>query len=1013
MWNSNEIIHVIAEAYHAAALANANMRDGAEALEVLRTSMLEEKNLFKVWDVIEEEIGRAETERLQPALIALRNRFEHQLRSSEIVRLHEVFEQDPQAGWINWLQTYVEGLDFWRLQFCLALCEEPFPFPAQRALDVEKIRSTTKLLIHERWPETYGLFLSLTEQNFIPDEHRAKLLVTAGEIQLYHLMNPDKARELFHDAEELAPNEARVVCGWGEYWLEQKKFEKAMEHFQRGIKIAPKYAIFHTNMGECYENQGDLGTAEEWYQEAIRANRGYSFGYRKLINLYGSPELFPTHRERILLLAERAFAVEPECKYQTYLEIGDIYLQNNEHEQAHQWYKNAISLDGTRLNGYIYRGYGFLEEEDYEQARITFQKAIKVAPEAFDGYWGMAGLYEQQEKWEEALHWYEKSLPRRPEWERTIRGKIGYMRWKLQKYSEAEDELIKALRCEPDNDMVLGILHDLADDYYTSLENANAALRIYEEIRQIKGELYEAQYHNNVGNLKYYYDENEEAADAYRKAIAAEPNTVIYHRNLAGAYRQLKNWDKARDEVEIAFRLDKKDDVYRKEMALIFNAEGNEFYSRTDYENAIEKYMKSIELQPNDAVYYSNLSGAWEDQKISDERLIALENAISSLQKACELDPLDTEYAEILTRLKEKKRVALQFGEQILDQLPLITPIAMEVAGNLISYVKDSKEDELSAELAELVSDMGERIFKEYGVQIPGVRFTGDETDLPDGTYIIMLKEIPIVKGTITIENRLFPSRLEDLSYLEIYAEDAINPLTGDNACWIMQEDWEKVEKAGHELWDVIEYPLRHLESTIQMNLSEFVGHQEIMNILETQLPSIYQQMQDMPADLSALTHVLKGLLKEKVSIAALEGIVEKFNHLRETGTNLWIIIETIRSMPEICPKLPGNNDRHLFYSLGQDFEAMINESINRKDSQPVLVMEPEDVQDALSAVRAKLDSERNIALIVENVELRPFVRELIELEFPHIPVLSRQEWLPGLENNIIGDIELEYPRCT
>ena len=86
-------------------------------------------------------------------------------------------------------------------------------------------------------------------------------------------------------------------------------------------------------------------------------------------------------------------------------------------EQAQQWYQKAIDLDGSRIGGYLAKGYAYLEEENekrYDQARIAFQQAIEIAPQAFDGYWGMAWAYEQQEQWQGALHYYEESLPHRP-----------------------------------------------------------------------------------------------------------------------------------------------------------------------------------------------------------------------------------------------------------------------------------------------------------------------------------------------------------------------------------------------------------------------------------------------------------------------------------------------------------------------------------------------------------------------------------------------------------------------
>ena len=109
---------------------------------------------------------------------------------------------------------------------------------------------------------------------------------------------------------------------------------------------------------------------------------------------------------------------------------------------------------------------------------------------------------------------------------------------------------------------------------------------------------------------------------------------------------------------------------------------------------------------------------------------------------------------------------------------------------------------------------------------------------------------------------------------------------------------------------------------------------------VEERLPESHKQMKDTLAYLSPLTSVLKGLLNEGVSIIAFEKIVEKFKQLNNERKDLLSIIESIRSIPEIRPKLPGNSEQYSFYQLGQNFEAQIKKEIyKKKNFQPVLAM--------------------------------------------------------------------------
>jgi len=1004
-----EITEAIANAYHAVVSADANMRVATNSLETLREALLGGIDAIEIWKTIDDEIGRVETKQLQTVLIELRQWFEQCVTSRLIERLHRSAAQDLETGLQEWLQTYAEALAYWLLSLCQAMVEEPFPFldRANSTLDLD-FKQATKYVLHQRWAEAYPLFLSLAEQSSLHPVTRARLFAPAGQIQLYHYRNFDEALGLFRRAEALAPVESSVICGLGLYWLEKNDLERARAYFRRAIEVAPAEESGYVYMGDASQKEGHFAAAESWFQAAIREASGFDTGYTRLLRLYGRPQFIDTHESSIVPLAERAIAVNPAGKYAIYLEVGYAYQQSGRHyEEAHRWFQKAIDLDKEQVNAYNYQGNAYLEQSKYDEARAAFAQAIAVAPEVFESYLNMALIDEAQERWADALQWYEESQSRRPEWEGIIRAKMGEMLWKQQRYQAAESELFRALRAEPDNERALGLLHSLANDLYTKQDTVYDALRIYAEIRRLRGEAYEASYQNHVGNVKYHYDEYEEAVNAYRNAIAADPSVAVYHSNLAGAYREQKDWSQARDEFEIAYSLDKDENNYRRNLSRLFNAEGNEYYSKGDYHNAIERYERAIELQPDDAVLHSNLAGAWENLKVPGERLIALDNAISSLQKACELNPQDTKYAEKLNLQLERKRLALHFGERSLDMLLVVTPIALEVASDLIPYIEGSGEGSLSEELSMHVNAMRERILKEFGVKLPGTRFRGNETDLPNGTYIIMLSEIPIVSGTISLDKKLFPNSIVELLLLGVLGEVTTNPLTGDDACWIMKEDWEAVENAGKDLWDVIEYPIRHLESVVQDNLSEFIGHQEVANLLEAMPSEALSKMQDRPDDLSALTKVLKGLLDEKVPIVKLEEIVKRFCQLRETGTPLWAIGEEIRSIPGVRPVLPGNNSRYSFYRLGPQYEAKINHSMMREDQQPILVMEPVDCGEALTAVRNEIGSQRYRALIVEDPDLRPFLSELIKLEFPHIPVLSRQELLPELEDRIVGEVEL------
>jgi type III secretory pathway component EscV len=50
----------------------------------------------------------------------------------------------------------------------------------------------------------------------------------------------------------------------------------------------------------------------------------------------------------------------------------------------------------------------------------------------------------------------------------------------------------------------------------------------------------------------------------------------------------------------------------------------------------------------------------------------------------------------------------------------------------------------------------------------------------------------------------------------------------------------------------------------------------------------------------------------------------------------------------------------------------------------------------------------RNPVIFVEDWRMRPFVRKLVELEFPHLAVLSRREAVAPDSRQVLATIEVE-----
>jgi type III secretion protein V len=97
-------------------------------------------------------------------------------------------------------------------------------------------------------------------------------------------------------------------------------------------------------------------------------------------------------------------------------------------------------------------------------------------------------------------------------------------------------------------------------------------------------------------------------------------------------------------------------------------------------------------------------------------------------------------------------------------------------------------------------------------------------------------------------------------------------------------------------------------------------------------------------------------------------------------------------------------------YLLDPEIEDVIRGAIRRTSTGSFLSLDPTIAHDILDAIRREIADQPPTAqqpVIVTDMELRRFVRKMVELEFQNLSVLSYQELTPELNIQPIGRISM------
>lgn len=304
----------------------------------------------------------------------------------------------------------------------------------------------------------------------------------------------------------------------------------------------------------------------------------------------------------------------------------------------------------------------------------------------------------------------------------------------------------------------------------------------------------------------------------------------ILRRSRAKELRTNEAWEKTISSLRKSTELDPENRQYLMELKIALNDHGNYHFQSYNYRKAAEIYREAINISvkpsfEDEDVIYNNFSLALENIREPRNRVGILDEAIFALRKAQEINPGRRAYVNRLKDIEKRRSMAIKLGEPTYNKTSEPTSISLYFTLDLSSYILSDDGRTLSDKVRRLLNEgMRARFNEEFGVTIPSVTFR-DIRDYqpPDGTYVIKLMEIEVVKGRIIPDKRFFPGTSSQLETLRIHGEKMSDPQAGFQGYWINKEDYEKITQAGLELWDAAEYMVRHLESVLQNNIAEFI----------------------------------------------------------------------------------------------------------------------------------------------------------------------------------------------
>ncbi|MCI5641582.1 SctV family type III secretion system export apparatus subunit CdsV [Chlamydia suis] len=346
------------------------------------------------------------------------------------------------------------------------------------------------------------------------------------------------------------------------------------------------------------------------------------------------------------------------------------------------------------------------------------------------------------------------------------------------------------------------------------------------------------------------------------------------------------------------------------------------------------------------------------------------------------------------------------------DDYALTLPVILELGKDLSKLIQQRTKSGQSF-VDDMIPKMRQALYQDIGIRYPGIHVRTDSPSLEGNDYMILLNEVPYVRGKIPPNHVLTNEVEENLSRYNLPFITYKNA-AGLPSAWVSTDALAILEKAAIKYWSPLEVIILHLSYFFHKNSQEFLGIQEVRSMIEfmeRSFPDLVKEVTRL-IPLQKLTEIFKRLVQEQISIKDLRTILESLSEWAQTEKDTVLLTEYVRSSLKlyISFKFSQGQSAISVYLLDPEIEEMIRGAIKQTSAGSYLALDPDSVNLILKSMRMTITPTPpggQPPVLLTAIDVRRYVRKLIETEFPDIAVISYQEVLPEIRIQPLGRIQI------
>lgn len=304
-------------------------------------------------------------------------------------------------------------------------------------------------------------------------------------------------------------------------------------------------------------------------------------------------------------------------------------------------------------------------------------------------------------------------------------------------------------------------------------------------------------------------------------------------------------------------------------------------------------------------------------------------------------------------------------------------------------------------------------LFEDLGIIFPGINLRFSD-QLNNEDYAILVSEIPVSQGRMRPKHLLVREAPENLTALSIPFEADKSFLPGIPTLWAPAELKGALANAGIPFLDPTQMLSYHIALVLKKYAAEFIGIQEtraLLTDMETRFPELAKEVQRvMP--IHKIAEILQRLVGEGVSIRNLRAVMEALIEWGQKEKDSVMLTEYVRVALKrhISHRHSAGQNILPAYLLAPSVEDTVRGAVRQTSGGSYLALDPATSRQLLDNIKTTVgDLTRSMhkPVLLTSMDIRRYLRKMIEQDLYELPVLSYQELTPEINIQPLARVEL------